>query len=354
MAQDEINPTLREHLDRYYPFIEQDAEPPGRSRPNKSGRGQSWVGKLGWRTRHGDAVVMWDLGRPTTVWNAVLPDGSKVKAQSTMGAAAPWRYLATRSPRRWVHGTVAIAPDSVTFTPGDQPAFEMPAAGERPNLEYDLARDLTFRSRLVDEEFADTLYAYLKNGEFWKQDGERIWSIGLSSAAGLVANLRGFGDTYIDYYPHGGSGPVSEEARAARRSMGRPELSPDEAAVQDKKIAWFNEITEILRSMGWRRATSEDFAAAAVATRRDLASWEWRPASATPEWIAKWRAPATPRPGAIMILKVPPWQMNEQERVRHEEIVSQSLQKRLHALAMSGRVTEAEYLSMKGRINQIP
>lgn len=354
MSQDSRDFALRKYFDDddRYPFVDQDAEPPGRPQPHASGIGQVWSGKSGWRTRHGNAVVVWSRGRPIRVWNALLADGAEVDASPTGINASSWRYRLPGQPRRWQHGTAEIRPEGVSFTPGEPPPYEPPVSSDGPNLEADLARHEPLRRRLADEAFADVLYAYLKNGEFWKDGGDRITVIGLSSGGGLVANLRGHGDIYLDYYPHGGAGPITEMVRAARRRIGVPEMSPEEAAFQEKKIAWFDEITATLRTLGWRRATVEDKATAAIYTRRDLAAWEERPPSDTREWAKKLRPPSPPR--GMMVLRTPLQQMTEQERQRHEEVVSQSLQKRLYALATSGRVSEAEYRSMIGRISQIP
>jgi hypothetical protein len=352
MSQDDIPPALRKQFDELYPFIDQHAAPPGQWRSNESGLGQSWSGKMGWRTRHGDAVVMWSLGKPALVWNALLPDGTVTKAQATMGSPSPWRYQLPGEPRRWMHGTVDIGPDRVTFVPGQQPTYEPPPANDIPDLEVDLAQHGELRRRLANERFADVLYAYLKNGEFWKEGGEQICLIGLSSGGGLVANLRGHGDTYIDYYPRGGEGPVTETMRQARRSLGAPEMSPEEAAVQEQKLAWFSEITEILRTIGWRRATAEDKAAAAAFTRRDLALWEQRPEASRPEWAQRFVEPKAQ--GLRVVRQGLREKMTEQQRREHDELVSGTLEKRLYHLAVSGRISQPEWRSMSARIARVP
>jgi hypothetical protein len=333
MSQGARDLALRKYFedDDRYPFIDQNAEPRGRLRHHASGVGQVWSGKSGWRTRHGNAVVVWSRGRPIRVWNALLADGTEVDASPTGISASSWRYRLPGKPRRWQHGTAEIRSDGVSFTPGEPPPYVPPVAIDGPNLEADLAHDDALRRRLADEAFADVLFAYLRNGEFWKEGGERIWSIGHSSAGALVANLRGHGDIYTDYYPFGGA---------------------EKAAVQEKMATWSAEITSMLQVLGWRRATVEDKTVAATYTRRDLASWEERPAGETPAWATKLRPPSAQR--GRVILRAQSGQMTDQQRERHEEIVSQSLQKRLYALAISGRITEAEYRSMARRIHQIP
>src|ERR1022692_392261 len=62
----------QQFLDRYYPFIEQEQEPPGRFAPSeKLGGLLAGQGQSGWRTRHGHAVVIWSLGKPNEVENAL-------------------------------------------------------------------------------------------------------------------------------------------------------------------------------------------------------------------------------------------------------------------------------------------
>jgi hypothetical protein len=138
-----------------------------------------------------------------------------------------------------------------------------------------------------------------------------------------------------------------------RRKLGHPELTPEQAAAQEQRVVQFKEMSSILRALGWRRATAEDKAIAAIYTRRDLAAWEERASADTPEWAQKLRPPSPPK-GVITFRARSTREMSEQERERQEEIASQSLQKRLHALATSGRITEAEYQSMTRRIRQIP
>ena len=78
-------PEYREFIDRQFPFIEQGQEPPGHSAPNeKLGGMMTWQGPTGWRTRHGEAVVAWDFGKPFMVENALLPDGSRGKVTRTL------------------------------------------------------------------------------------------------------------------------------------------------------------------------------------------------------------------------------------------------------------------------------
>jgi hypothetical protein len=352
MAEMLTDAQISENLDRSYPPIEPNAELPGRWQAYEDGRpGQKWSGQSRWSIRHGQSVVRWGYGKPEYVSDASLADGTRVHASWWIGNG--WRYQISRSPRRWVHGTIDIRPDGVTFTPGEQPKFSAPAQPSgHSNLYADLAGDNALRERLIDEGFADALYAYLKNEDFFKEGGERIWSNGLSGTAGFVASLRGHGDVYTDYYPHGGRAPLDDRAYAARRMLGEPALSQEESAAEALLVARFAEIKGMLAALGWRRPTAEDRETAALATLRDFAALETRPAGMAPDWIAKIQAPRAPPPGAIRLVSRPANQMSEQERARSE--VRATLPKRLHALAASGRVSEVEYREMVGRIAGIP
>ena len=389
MAQKTTDAQLREHLDRYFPFIEQGAERPGRWVPYENGQpGRRWSGQMGWRTRHGDAVVRWDAGKPNYIENASLADGARVNVIFNLGSPSPFRYKVSEHPRRWIHGTVDIRPDGVTFTPGEQPRFDPPAPTETTNIEADLARDQALRDRLVDAEFADAFYAYLENEQFWKEDGEHIWQYGQRSAARFVAGLRGHGDTYLDYFPHGGQKPVTEAMRNARRQYGWAEPSPEEAALNEKRFIWFAEIPELLNRHGWRKATPEDRLAAANFASRDLSQWESRPASSTPEWAAKLKRPAErvvlqSRNESTSVLDDPHFRQEIKElmekhsrnegppaiaeygtgsvinrtitegRRLRQQIQDMQLSLRLLNLAVTGRISEEEYRSGDARIRTI-
>jgi hypothetical protein len=352
MAERLADAQLQENLDRYYPLIEPSADPPGRWQAYDNGQsGQKWTGETRWSIRYGGSIVRLGYGKPEYVTKARLADGTRVNADSVGDG---WRYQISDGPRRWVHGTIDIRPDDVIFTPGEQPKYTAPTRGDHPSFYADLAGDNALRERLLDDDFADAVYAYLKNEDFFKEGGERIWSNGLSDTAGFIADLRGQGDVYTDYYPHGGRAPLDDRAYAARRTLGEPELAPEEVAFEAALTARFAEIKTILATLGWRRATAEDRDVAALATRRDLASWEARSAGGAPDWISKIQATQPPPPGAIRLRSVHPNQMTAAERDRDEEITTQALPKRLYALATSGRISEIEYREMVTRIRHIP
>jgi hypothetical protein len=188
----------REFFDRNYPFLQPGQEPPGRLAPNDKLKGMmTWQGQMGWRTRHGEAIVFWSLGKPIKVENALYPNGSRGEADHKLDHG--FRRRATGE-RLWLYGRIEIQPDNVIFVDGDQPVYQPPLRGEVPNLEADLARDPAFLAAIKDDRFALAVVRVFGNRTLYKGQDRRAWSCGLRQAAALVANLRGKGESYLDYF----------------------------------------------------------------------------------------------------------------------------------------------------------
>jgi hypothetical protein len=198
MSQTPSDLEQEKHLDAYYPFIEQNQEPPGRWIPAGDGLESNWQGKLGWRTRHGAAVVIWSLGRPKQVIAALYPDGSRGEARDTLDHG--FRRRSTGD-KLWIYGKIDIRPDDVLFVDGEQPpVYIPPAQTEVPDLEADLARDAAFLAAIQDDRFAAAAYTIFRNRDFLKVSNNGRWGCGERQAAVLVANLRGRGECYHDYF----------------------------------------------------------------------------------------------------------------------------------------------------------
>lgn len=204
-------------LDRHYPFVEQGSEP-GRSIPHDTLPGRVWSGQMGWRTRHGPAVVRWDTGRPRRVELARYPDGPRGVAEHMLDHG--WRR---RDGRGWIYGSIEIGPDDVTFVDGVQPVYQPPPRTDVPNLESDLARDPAFLAAIMDDRFANAAYAVF-NRSFYKGDDLRPWGGGDRAAARLLANLRGLGESYQDWFPHGGLVGVYPDDRPEREAWLRAQI----------------------------------------------------------------------------------------------------------------------------------
>jgi hypothetical protein len=101
----------------------------------------------------------------------------------------------------WVYGRIDILSDDVIFIDGDQPIYQPPPQGEVPNLEADLARDPAFLADIKDDRFTLAVLNVFENRSFYKGQDPRTWLCGSRQSAGLVADLRGRGESYQDYYP---------------------------------------------------------------------------------------------------------------------------------------------------------
>ncbi len=199
MGQVPSNAGRDEYLDKNYPFIEQEQEPPGRFAPDQRINGMlAWQGPSGWRTRHGEAIVVWSLGKPSEVQNALYPDRTRGEARNTLDHGFRRRG---GGDRLWVYGRIEVQPGEVAFIDGDQPVYLPPSQGEVPNLEADLARDPAFLAAIKDDRFALAVLRVFENRSFYKGDDPRAWVCGLASSAALVADLRDRGESYQDYYP---------------------------------------------------------------------------------------------------------------------------------------------------------
>jgi hypothetical protein len=85
------------------------------------------------------------------------------------------------------------------------------------DLEHDL-KALADRAR-DDRDFAGELYAGLCNAD-WTHDDATEWSGSWRSAAGVVAQLRGRGEDYLDFYCAGGEGEITDRVADALAHLG--------------------------------------------------------------------------------------------------------------------------------------
>lgn len=85
------------------------------------------------------------------------------------------------------------------------------------DLEHDI-KALAERAR-ADREFAVELYAALCNAD-WRHDDGTEWSGSWRYAGGVVADLRGRGEDYIDYYCSGGEGEITDRVSEAMAALG--------------------------------------------------------------------------------------------------------------------------------------
>jgi hypothetical protein len=86
------------------------------------------------------------------------------------------------------------------------------------DLEHDL-KSLADRAG-SDPGFAVELYGALCNAS-WHHDDGTEWPGGTwRCVAALVADLRGYGENYLDFYCSGGEGEITERVTAAMDALG--------------------------------------------------------------------------------------------------------------------------------------
>jgi hypothetical protein len=396
-------------LDERYPLVEQGAEPPGRSVPGPDGVGHRWEGALGWRTRHGNAVVSWSLGKPQAASGALLPDGRRGDVAHVLDHG--YRRQGSGS-RRWVYGTIDIRPGDVIFADDlRQPAYSPPPPGDHADLERTLAGDPAFLSALQDDWFAHATYVVFHNREFVREADLATWSCGDRQAARLVADLRGAGESYEDYFlnydfpeswpddqprsevwlrqlieasekllvaqwqielPLGArfDGEIIETPEQAARirqklrevyEHARPEiegrlslLRAQLAELHDRpEPAVMNTLRAHLARIGWRTVNADDerrMGAEAMSAGLDLLENIKQREALQPEKPgARWREPSpASKAGLGLIASGTPDSLTPDERA-----VRTGLDLRIDALAASGRLSEQEYEAMKGRAQAI-
>ena len=178
--------------DQFFPFIDEGDPAPGCWGPDKI-----WKGKPAWRTRHGEAVVSWLLGKPYEAWNVRLADGSRSDVKFALG------YQTHRRPvgdsKRWIHGRLEISLNEVLFIDGPQPTYAPPGSMGVPNLEAELAADQQFCTELEDDRFAVAAYWALSNSRFSKGYDPHVSEFDDEGAAWVAANLRGLGEVFSDF-----------------------------------------------------------------------------------------------------------------------------------------------------------
>jgi hypothetical protein len=251
------------------------AAPPGGWRPDpRFWGGSTWRGELSWATAHGPAECLWSLGKPSRAANVLLPDGGRIAfAEATMdsfleraqGGPGEWRWLDAAA-GRWRRCKIAFGADDAVAEPlpDARPAMGATVPGD---LESALRSSAAAAAFCADDGRAQKLYAAMCNVVWRNADGED-WSCSWRYAGGVVAEVCGLGEEYVDWYCSGGEGDVAPEA------------------------------AELLSGLGWRPKTEEEAAADRAAARAEIAAWAGRPAGPRPGWFA-------PRPGEEFGAEVP-------------------------------------------------
>jgi len=293
--------------ERFYgPFVHRDEKPPGGWIYDERSQG-TWGGDLYWRTRHGEAVVCWSLGRPSTVYGAKLRDGTVLERITTASAVAlkDWRRPGSGDMARgsgdFIHGNIEIGDEGVVFTDSpEQPAFEplpLPGPGEAPNLEADLGHDEEFLRLIQDDGVAAAAFEWFKNRDLRKAGSESRWYCSFRHAAGFIAEARGRGETYTDFYPYGG------------------EFTPMDA----------DAFEAIVVRLGWHELTGADRAIDHARAMDILTEALAREPGPTPEWAANFARHDTMSANSRMINAIIDGKVSREEWIQFIELYEEHL-----------------------------
>jgi len=260
---------------------------------------RTWQGETAWLTRHGDAVVHWLLGKPHSVYGAVLPGGERIDLCETWSPARTdyWRRPYP-SGKGYVTGLLKISDDGVVFTDAPLPDrdLEMYDGLAEAMADHPRAREL-----FLDDRFAGAANDYFRNAGF-RRDGadDPAWSISFRGIGRVIAEIRGIGESYVDFYLGEHEYDEADEAR----------------------------VVAFLEELGWHRMTPEEEAADHAAALALLAEVEARVEGSVPE---------ADRPEPVKFLKEP------------GDGARPSM--RLHRAANEGKVTRAEKDAFFARVD---
>jgi hypothetical protein len=252
MAQTVSQAERETHIDKYYPYIEQGAAPPGEWVVRADGS-RRWVELPGFRTQHGQATIQWAARgssppQAIVVDFALFPDGSRGTASNTLDLQYRRRPPGTR---RWIHGSIQITSNDVIFVDGEQPVYKPPQVNGL-NLEVDLARDAQFLDAMQDDSFAQAVSWLLRNANFLTLTNETKWTATSSGhAAHIVAGLRGLNETYSDWKHSDALPGVYPDDRAELEAQIRKDI----ARLSQLSLPSLDELTTQLLSM-WDRMAS--------------------------------------------------------------------------------------------------
>lgn len=253
--------STRAIVEKEIPLLPAGAEAPGGWVASTEGGSSTWKGESSWRTAHGAAEVSWLLGRPLRV-KAALDGSERAEVETFTHDRTLFRRAAGDG---YVHGRIEISDDDVIFTRVTMEAYRPVPETDAPSLEVDLAGDSAFLARVSDAGFAHALYETLCNREFRKAGSDGRWSCTWRYAGGMIADLRGKGEGYLDFY-------LAEP----RDSQG--------VALGGRLPGLMAEVEAEFLRLGWHELTEEEAAVDRLAAIPLIKAIEARPAGTRPDW----------------------------------------------------------------------
>jgi len=253
--------------------------PPGGWRHDPETGATLWQGEPAWLTRHGPATVRHLLGKPFSVESCATPEGRLPVERADPTDTRWWRRPAAGRVGGWVHGTLDITDDDVTFTDAVDHAPSVgtvpPNRGGGPCLMAEISGNGPALARLQDRGFAFAVRDRLVGQEFRKAGTSGRWSVSWRGAGAVVAALRGLGEHYMDFA--WGDPAAADDTPSEHRAR---------AVAVD---AW-------LSALGWAALTEGERRADHAAAMALIVRAEASPPGACPEWACTMppREPRTP------------------------------------------------------------
>lgn len=110
------------------------------------------------------------------------------------------------------------------------------------DLEEDIGNDAIIMAKLQNERYAQNVYAAMCNMrwqpyEVWPVLKDEYWSTTWRGAGGIVADLRGHGENYMDYYCSGIIGDDLDETDTRYGFMPEGEVT-DEVLADFVRLGW--------------------------------------------------------------------------------------------------------------------
>jgi hypothetical protein len=162
-------------------------------------------------------------------------------------------------------------------------------------LDIDIQSHAEFMARIADMDFAVNAYCMFLNREWFHGSGDR-WAVSWREAGGIVADWRGVGESYIDFYMSDFFSPASVNV--------------------DCQLA----IAGMFGEAGWMEMTPRKELEYREAALLVIEQRENQPTVGTPDWYGRFSAV---------------------EARGHD-----GARDRLHALARRGLVSQEEFLSL--------
>jgi hypothetical protein len=231
-----------------------------------------WKGTDRWQIEHGEARSQWLIGKIESVWNVLLPDGTRT---SNIRRGTPesglWRF--EDDDDVWTYGRLQVTADDIRFVVElQQPQTPRWATG---SLGYQLCASSNACELVDDDSMADEVYAAIGSG-LWKMVGSGKEYVGpWRRAAEIVAAMRGKNEPYTDFFNTGSEGHVFPAAK------------------------------DLLEGMGWTfEGALQDADTRHMTALKILEICEQKPAGEMPDWAVDWYSaffPQEDHPRARMI-----------------------------------------------------